>query len=203
MLLLGVPGTANAQFRDHSTGLVISPPDYLLRQGEDLLAPASVISCWYAPETEEYPWVRMCAERLDRLPRADEKLTFAWGGRTISGSRSRVRSGEKDLMQYSALVPLRTGTIRLDVVTPVRGSDDAKLVLEESLASLRDEGPERVARDGQRREVDGAATFDRTAAKAAGKIATGLIIVGIGMLIRDRRAKRQAEAPPGPSPKRA
>lgn len=191
ILLLGAPVTADAQFRDHATGLVISPPEDFYRQGEDLLAPASLISCWHASETADYPWVRICAERLDRLPRADEKLSFRWGDRTVKGARARVQVGGKDLMLYSALIPLRSGTIRLDVVTPVHGADDAKAYMEQTLATVRDEGRsvERssAARVDDQREL-------RSLARLAGKSGMGLIAIGVGLWIKQRRAKKKVEA---------
>ena len=197
LLLVAVPAAAQAQFRDETTGLVISPPEYMYRQGEDLLAPQTLISCWYAPATDEYPWVKLCAERLDRLPKADEKLDFQWRDRTVRGSRVRTHNGTEEVMLFSALLPLHLSTVRVDVVTPVSGADEGKAVMEETLASVTDVGRWIVPRDGQTRSAERSDEYessDKYVARLVGKVGTILLISGIGMWIRQRRARKKAES---------
>ena len=188
-LFLAVPATAHSQFRHDSSGLVIQPPDFMLRQGEDLLAPMSLISCWYGPATEEYTWVKMCAERLDELPpRVDEKLTFQWEGGTARGSRTRMTVGSEEVVLYSALLELRQGPVRLDVVTPVSGAEEGKAVMDEALASVRDVGILTMERAAQRPSDDRSARY---AARAAGKFGMILIFVGVGKWLHERRSRKQ------------
>lgn len=190
LVLIASPVTARGQSRDPATGLVISPPDYMFLQGEDLLAPPTVIACWHAPETDEYPWVKMCTERADRLPKADEQLSFDWQGRVLAGSRTRFHIGDEERVLYSVLLPLRQQTVRLDVVSPARGSDEAKAVLEEVLATVRDEGTTPVARAEESR------TEYRTTrgAKRAGRVGVYLVVAGAVMWFRERRARRKRES---------
>lgn len=190
------PVAAHTQFRDDSTGLVIAPPDWMYRQGEDLLAPPTLVSCWYAAETEDQPWLKLCAERLDELPRTDEKLTFTWQERTVDGARVRLRTKDGEVVLYSVLLPLYKGPVRLDVVSPVRGSEEAKALLDETLATVRDVGRWTVyADDGPSPTYDDRS--DRRLARLLGKIGTGLIIAGVGMWIRQRRERKKLQAEGG------
>jgi hypothetical protein len=190
LLLVAAPATVEAQFRDETAGVEITPPEYMLRQGEDLLAPPTLISCWYAPATEEEPWVKLCAERLDQLPKADEKLSLSWHDRTLRGSRTQLRIENEDVVLLSTLLPLHLGTVRLDVVTPVHGADAGRAVLDETLASVKDVGPWIVPRDGAAASSD---QPGKRTARLVGKIGTILIISGVGMWIRQRRARKKGE----------
>ena len=195
LAIAAAPGRAGAQIRDDSTGLVIQPPDYLHYQGEDLLAPPSLIACWYAPPEEDYPWVKVCAERLDELPQG-EKLGFQWKGKTLSGSRIETTRGRERVVLFSVLVPLQLGTVRLDAVAPVDGAEQAKAMLEETLATVADRGLW-VVRDDElavQSEQSWSDRSDRRAARLMGKVGMALLIAGIMAWVRDRRAKRkQAE----------
>ena len=187
---------AAAQFSDERTGLVIAPPDWFFRQGEDLLAPPSLISCWRAPEEDGAPWIHMCAEVVDELPKTGERLTFQWKSRTLEGSRVETRRGDEPVVMYSALLPMHLQTIRLDVVAPVRAAEDAKAVLEETLATVVDRGPWIVRADETMPAAAGSEPAysdrsDRRAARLMGKIGMGLIIAGVAAWLRDRRAKKQ------------
>ena len=189
------PARVQAQFRDDSTGLLIQPPDYLYLQGEDLLAPPSLIACWYAPPEEDYPWVKVCAERLDVLPRG-EKLSFQWKDSTLSGSRVVTTMGKERVVLFSVLVPLQLGVVRLDAVAPVGGDEQAKAILEETLATVTDRGQWVVRGDelAIQSEPTWSDRSDRRSARLMGKVGMVLLIAGITAWVRDRRAKRkQAE----------
>ena len=204
LLVLAPIASAAAQvpFRHDVSGLSLEAPDWMYRQGEDLLAPLTLISCWQAPATEDQPWLKMCAERVDELPRADEKLTFRWHERTVEGARVRVRRDDEEVMLYSVLLPLYKGSVRLDVVTPVRGADEARALLESTLATVRDVGRWTMHADDGLRPVNAAdeapATqdwsdrSDRRLARALGKFGMGLIFAGVVMWLRQRRARKVA-----------
>lgn len=187
------PTRAQAQFRDDSTGLLIQPPDYLYLQGEDLLAPPSLIACWYAPPEEDYPWVKVCAERLDVLPRG-EKLSFQWKNSTLTGSRVETTMGKERVVLFSVLVPLQLGTVRLDAVAPVGGDEQAKAILEETLATVTDRG-QWVVRGDDELAIEGTTSWsersDRRAARLMGKFGMALLIAGVMAWVRDRRAKKR------------
>ena len=190
------PAPVLAQFSDERTGLVISPPDWFYRQGEDLLAPPSLISCWEAPAEEDAPWIRLCAETADALPKTGERMTFQWKERSVQGSRVETRRGTEQVVMYSALLPMHLQKVRLDVVAPVRAAQDAKAVLEETLATVVDRGPWIVRADDAMPAGDSEPAYsdrsDRRAARLIGKIGTGLLIAGILGVLRDRRAKKRA-----------
>jgi hypothetical protein len=196
VLSAATPAPILSQFSDERTGLVISPPDWFYRQGEDLLAAPSLISCWEAPAEEDAPWIRMCAEIAEALPKTGERMTFHWKERSVQGLRVETRRGSEPVVMYSALLPMHLQKVRLDVVAPVRAAEDAKAVLEETLATVVDRGPWIVRADGTMPEGEREPAYsdrsDRRAARLIGKIGTGLLIAGILAFLRDRRARKQA-----------